>query len=155
MKYLVDYEAIGDTLMKYIGEVHQNFLPDGLPRRSRRESLQARRRQGQGAARQGRPAGRLQGHDGRAHRPPSSRASPRRSSRPSRKPASKLEIIPGDGKQTLTKYRARKHDIYIGNWGADYQDPNTNADTFARNPDNSDDAKSKPLAWRNAWESGS
>ena len=61
------------------------------------------------------------------------------------------EIIPGDGKQTLTKYRARSHDIYIGQWGADYWDPHTNADTFARNPDNADDAKSKPLAWRNAW----
>ena len=62
-----------------------------------------------------------------------------------------LEILPGDGKQTLTKYRARTHDIYIGSWGADYWDPHTNADTFARNPDNADDAKSKPLAWRNAW----
>ena len=64
----------------------------------------------------------------------------------------KLEIIPGDGKQTLTKYRARQHDIYIGQWGADYQDPHTNADTFAANDDNSDDAKAKPLAWRNAWD---
>ena len=64
----------------------------------------------------------------------------------------KLEIIPGDGKQTLTKYRARNHDIYIGRWGPDYQDPHTNADTFARNPDNSDEAKSKPLAWRNSWD---
>jgi hypothetical protein len=63
-----------------------------------------------------------------------------------------IEIIPGDGKQTLTKYRARQHDMYIGQWGADYWDPHTNADTFARNPDNSDDAKSKPLAWRNAWD---
>ncbi len=36
--------------------------------------------------------------------------------------------------------------------GPDYQDPHTNADTFAANPDNSDDAKSKPLAWRNAWD---
>ena len=62
-----------------------------------------------------------------------------------------VEILPGDGKQTLTKYRARTHDIYIGQWGADYWDPHTNADTFARNPDNGDDAKSKPLAWRNAW----
>src|SRR3546814_21114013 len=53
---------------------------------------------------------------------------------------------------TLTKYRARNHDIYIGQWGPDYQDPHTNADTFARNPDNSDDAQSKPLAWRNAWD---
>lgn len=63
----------------------------------------------------------------------------------------KLEIIPGEGKQTLTKYRARNHDIYIGRWGPDYMDPHTNADTFARNPDNSDNAKAKPLAWRNAW----
>jgi peptide/nickel transport system substrate-binding protein len=62
-----------------------------------------------------------------------------------------IEIIPGDGKQTLTKYRARSHDMYIGQWGADYWDPHTNADTFARNPDNSDAAQSKPLAWRNAW----
>lgn len=29
----------------------------------------------------------------------------------------KLEIIPGESKQTLTKYLARKHDIYIGTWG--------------------------------------
>ncbi|MCC7050022.1 MAG: ABC transporter substrate-binding protein [Alphaproteobacteria bacterium] len=63
----------------------------------------------------------------------------------------KLEIIPGDGKQTLTKYRARNHDIYIGQWGPDYQDPHTNAETFAMNEDNADNAKSKTLAWRNAW----
>jgi peptide/nickel transport system substrate-binding protein len=63
----------------------------------------------------------------------------------------KLEIIPGDGKQTLTKYRARNHDIYIGQWGPDYQDPHTNAETFAMNEDNTDNAKSKTLAWRNSW----
>ena len=51
-----------------------------------------------------------------------------------------LEILPGDNKQTLTKYRARTHDIYIGRWGPDYQDPHTNADTFASNPDNADGA---------------
>lgn len=44
-----------------------------------------------------------------------------------------LEILPGDGKQTLTKYRAPSHDICIGTWGADDRDPHTNADTFARN----------------------
>ena len=42
--------------------------------------------------------------------------------------------------------------MYIGQWGADYWDPHTNADTFVRNPDNSDNAASKPLAWRNAWD---
>ncbi len=64
----------------------------------------------------------------------------------------KIEIIPGDGKQTLTKYRARTHDIYIGRWGPDYQDPHTNAETYAMNEDNTDNAKSKTLAWRNAWD---
>ena len=44
------------------------------------------------------------------------------------------------------------HDIYIGQWGPDYQDPHTNAETFAMNVDNKDDAKSKTLAWRNAWD---
>jgi peptide/nickel transport system substrate-binding protein len=64
----------------------------------------------------------------------------------------KVNIIPMDGKQALTKYRARNHEIYIGRWGPDYQDPHTNASTFAWNPDNSDNAKAKPLAWRNAWD---
>jgi len=64
----------------------------------------------------------------------------------------KVEIIPMDGKQALTKYRARNHQIYIGKWGPDYQDPQTNASTFAWNVDNADDAKAKPLAWRNAWD---
>jgi len=41
---------------------------------------------------------------------------------------------------------------YIGKWGPDYQDPQTNASTFAWNVDNADDAKAKPLAWRNAWD---
>jgi peptide/nickel transport system substrate-binding protein len=63
-----------------------------------------------------------------------------------------LEIIPGEGKQTLTKYRARNHDIYIGRWGPDYMDPHTNAETFGRNPDNSDEGTVKTLAWRNAWD---
>ena len=64
----------------------------------------------------------------------------------------KLEIVPGDVKQTLTKYRARTHDIYIGQWGSDYFDPNSNADTFTSNPDNSDAGTNKTLAWRNTFE---
>ncbi|HCL63266.1 MAG TPA: ABC transporter substrate-binding protein, partial [Rhizobium sp.] len=54
--------------------------------------------------------------------------------------------------QTLTKYRARQHDIYIGQWGSDYFDPNSNAETFTFNADNSDEGKNKTLAWRNAWD---
>ena len=55
-------------------------------------------------------------------------------------------------RQLLTKYRARQHQMLLVYWGPDYMDPHTNADSFARNPDNSDEAKSKPLAWRNSWD---
>ncbi len=63
-----------------------------------------------------------------------------------------VNIQVGTGKQILGIYRAREHDIYVGAWGPDYPDPNTNAGTFAFNPDNSDEAGATGLlAWRNAW----
>ena len=67
----------------------------------------------------------------------------------------KLNIAIGTGKQTLTRYRARELDLYVGAWGPDYPDPQTNAGTFAFNPDNSAEAKATGLlAWRNAWDPG-
>ena len=64
----------------------------------------------------------------------------------------KVNITVGTGKQILGVYRAREHDIYVGAWGPDYPDPNTNAGTFAFNPDNTDAAGATGLlAWRNAW----
>lgn len=63
-----------------------------------------------------------------------------------------INITVGTAKQILGEYRARQHDIYLGAWGPDYPDPNTNAGTFAYNPDNSDEAGATGLlAWRNAW----
>ena len=64
----------------------------------------------------------------------------------------KVELAPGDGRQVLTKYRARNHDLYFGQWGPDYQDPHSNAQAFASNPDNSEQGQVKTLAWRNAWD---
>jgi peptide/nickel transport system substrate-binding protein len=64
----------------------------------------------------------------------------------------KVSIVPGEQKQVITKYRARNHNMVLLYWSPDYMDPHSNADTFARNPDNADNAESKPLAWRNAWE---
>ncbi len=64
----------------------------------------------------------------------------------------KVSLEVGTGKQTLAVYRAREHQIYVGAWGPDYPDPNTNAGTFAYNPDNSDEAKATGLlAYRNSW----
>ncbi len=64
-----------------------------------------------------------------------------------------VEITQGTGKQILGKYRSREFDIYVGAWGPDYPDPHTNADTFAHNPNNTDEAKlTGKLAWRTAWD---
>ncbi|MBU3030890.1 ABC transporter substrate-binding protein [Paracoccus marinaquae] len=63
-----------------------------------------------------------------------------------------LNIEQMTGAQSLDAYRARQVPIYIGEWGPDYSDPNTNAATFAYNPDNSDEAMATGLlAWRNSY----
>ncbi|MDY0745101.1 ABC transporter substrate-binding protein [Paucibacter sp. R3-3] len=150
-KWLVDYEALGATLIQGIGRPHQNFLPHGLLGASdaapykldvaRAKALLAK-------------AGLLEGFtvtmDVRSSQPVQGIAEAVQQW--AGRAGIRIEILPGDGKQTLTRYRARKHDLYIGEWGADYWDPHTNADTFARNPDNSDGAAQQPLAWRNAWD---
>jgi len=63
-----------------------------------------------------------------------------------------VNIIPAEAKQVLTKYRARTHGMVVMYWGPDFFDPHSNAGSFAYNGNNADDATSKPLAWRNAWD---
>lgn len=149
-KWLVDYAAIGDTLVKNIGVIHQNFLPIGLLGASTENPYKLDVAKAKALlAKAGYPNGFKITMDMRTVQPVQGIAEAFQQT--AKRAGIDIEILPGDGKQTLTKYRARTHDIYIGQWGADYWDPHSNADTFVRNPDNSDSAKSKPLAWRNAW----
>ncbi|MFQ6753310.1 ABC transporter substrate-binding protein [Cereibacter sphaeroides] len=150
MKWLVDYDAIAETLVKGMKKKHQTFLPEGFlgaldenpysfdPAKAKELLAQA-----------GLPDGFTVTMDTR--NTPEVTSIAQAIQQTMAQAGITIEIIPGDGGQTLEKYRARTHDIYIGQWGPDYQDPHTNA-TFAQNPDNSDDAASKPLAWRNAWD---
>lgn len=61
----------------------------------------------------------------------------------------KVELISGEQKQVITKMRARTHEMAILYWGTDYFDPNSNAQAFCANPDDSDASKLRILAWRN------
>lgn len=150
-KYLVDYSGIGKTLIKDIGIVHQNFLPVGLMGAATDNPFTLDVEKAKGLlAKAGLKDGFKVTMDVRTVQPVQGIAE--NIQQTAKRAGINIEIIPGDGKQTLTKYRARTHDIYIGQWGADYWDPHTNADTFVRNPNNADDATSKPLAWRNAWD---
>jgi peptide/nickel transport system substrate-binding protein len=151
MKYLVDYAAIGDTLVKNIGVINQNFLPQGLLGASKDNPYKLDVAKAKALlAKAGLPNGFKVTMDMRTVQPVQGIAEAMQQT--AKRAGVDIEMLPGDGKQTLTKYRARTHDMYIGQWGADYWDPHTNADTFARNPDNGDNPKTKPLAWRNAWD---
>ena len=150
-KYLVDYDAIGDTLIRGIGEIHQTFLPKGVlgeldENPYKLDAAKAKEL----LAKAGLADGFTVTMDVRNTQPVTGIAESFQQSLA--QAGVTMEIIPGDGKQTLTKYRARNHDMYIGQWGMDYFDPNSNAETFAANPDNSDEGKSKTLAWRNTWD---
>jgi peptide/nickel transport system substrate-binding protein len=152
LKYLVDYQGIADSILAGSATVHQSFLPQGflgaldenpfaLDVDKAKELL----------TQAGLPDGFSVTMDTINSSPEIDMAQAIQATFAEGGVA--LEIIPGDNKQTLTKYRARNHDIYIGRWGPDYQDPHTNADTFASNPDNSDAAGlTGKLAWRNAWD---
>jgi peptide/nickel transport system substrate-binding protein len=152
LKWLVPYREIADTIVKGSAVVHQTFLPSGFlgaldekPYKLDVEKAKALLKQA------GLENGFKVTMDTRNSSPILEMAQIIQATWA--KAGIQLEILPGDNKQTLTKYRARTHDIYIGRWGPDYQDPNTNASTFASNPDNRDEAKlTGKLAWRNAWD---
>ena len=150
-KWLVDYDAIGSTLIKGIGEIHQNFLPKGVLGASEDNPYKLDLAKAKELlAKAGLPDGFNVTMDVRSSQPVTGIAESIQQT--TGQAGIKMELIPGDGKQTLTKYRARNHDIYIGQWGVDYWDPNSNAETFTSNPDNADDSPNKTLAWRNAWD---
>ncbi|MDA8050412.1 MAG: ABC transporter substrate-binding protein [Rhodospirillales bacterium] len=60
----------------------------------------------------------------------------------------KVSLLPGTRKQVFTKMRARKHQLIISEWYPDYFDPNSNAQAFNANPDDSDNSPLKIIAWR-------
>jgi peptide/nickel transport system substrate-binding protein len=151
LKYLVDYRGIADTILAGSATVHQVFLPEGFLGATEDEpySLDVERARAL-LAEAGLPDGFQVSMDTINNSPVIDIAQAIQAT--FAEAGVQLEILPADDKQTLTKYRARNHDIYIGRWGPDYQDPHTNADTFASNPDNRDEAKlTGKLAWRNAW----
>ena len=150
LKWLIDYDAIGDTMIKNIGIVNQNFMPVGLLGASTEKPYKLDVAKAKALlAKAGVPNGFKITMDMRTVQPVQGITEAFQQT--AKRAGIEIEILPGDGKQVLTKYRARTHELFIGQWGADYWDPHTNA-TFVQNPNNADDAKTKPLAWRNAWD---
>jgi peptide/nickel transport system substrate-binding protein len=64
----------------------------------------------------------------------------------------KVQLLLGESKQVITKTRARTHQLAMLGWGTDYFDPNSNAQAFCADPDDSDTSKLKILAWRSHFQ---
>lgn len=150
MKWLVDYDGIQRNIVSTTYKVHQTFLPDGFlgvldanPYRLDVAKAKAL------LAKAGLPNGFEVTMDMPNDYPFVEIAQALQAS--FAQGGIKVRLIPGDAKQAIGKYRARQHDIFIGEWSSDYMDPNSNARGFAWNPDNSDQSKYKMLAWRNSW----
>lgn len=150
MKYLVDYEGIADSILKGEFIPHQSFLPKGYlgaldelpwsydPEKAR-QILDEAGIDGGTVTTKVRD---LRSYIDTAQALQASMA----------EVGLTLEIEQMTGAQVLDAYRAREVPIFLGEWGPDYADPNTNAATFAWNPDNSDEANATGLlAWRNAY----
>jgi peptide/nickel transport system substrate-binding protein len=150
LKYLVDYDGIEKNILASTYVVHQAFLPKGFlgaledkPFAYDPEKAKAL------LAKAGLPNGFEVTMDAQNVSPFSEVAQAIQAT--FGKAGVKVDLVPADQKQVITKFRARNHDIVLLRWGPDYQDPHTNAETFAVNEDNSNDARSKTLAWRNSW----
>ncbi len=142
MKYLVDYDGLQKTMFNGIGVKHQTFLPDGQlgADNSTPFSLDVAKAK-ELLAQAGVPDGFNVTMD--VTNKTESRELSASLQNTMAKAGVNLIIRMADNKTTLTKYRASEHDIYLGQWGSDYQDPHSNADGYLN----------APLAKRNVWQS--
>ncbi len=150
IKYLVDYKGMTDSFLKGRFFIHQTFLPQGFLGASDYNPFTFDPAKAKALlAEAGYPAG----FDLKLDAPNSSPWTEIAQSLQQTlgQGGIKVSIQPAELKSVLGTYRSRKHQLLIVNWGPDYFDPHTNADSFARNTDNSDKPATKPLAWRNSW----
>ncbi len=151
LRYLVDYEGMASSFLKGQFIVHQSFWPSGLwaSADDKPYSLDVEKAKSLLAE---------AGHaDGFSIKIDSLNTSPYMEIAQSLQQTLgqagiEAEIVPQDGSALWPKYRARRHEMILARWSPDYVDPHSNADSFAHNPDNSEEAQlTGVLAWRNAW----
>jgi peptide/nickel transport system substrate-binding protein len=150
LKYLVDYDAIADTILKHKVVVHQNFVPAGILGAIEDKPYKLDVAKAKDLLKK---AGLSDGFSVTmdVRNDPERLSAAQEIQQTFHDAGIKLDIIAEDDKQLGTRYRARKHQIVWGEWGSDYPDPHSNTFAFAANPDNSDKTQFKTLAWRNSW----
>ncbi|SNB68328.1 peptide/nickel transport system substrate-binding protein [Arboricoccus pini] len=151
LRWLIDYQNIADSITKGRFKVHQAFLPEGFPGALNDSPYKLDVEKAKKLlADAGYPDGFELQLDVSNSYPSTNVAQAIQATMG--QAGIKISIVPGEQRQVITKYRARQHQAVLLYWSPDYMDPHSNAGSFAWNPDNSDNASDKPLAWRNAWD---
>ena len=151
IKWAIDYEAIAKNITPMTWTVQQSFLPRGLPGALTEQPFT----QDLGKARTlmaqaGLPNGFNVTMDFQSASPYDEIAQAVQADLG--KIGIKVQLLPGEMKQVITKTRARTHQLAMLVWGTDYFDPNSNAQAFCADPDDSDTSKLKILAWRSHFQ---
>lgn len=151
IRWAIDYAAIEQNLVKDTFRVHQAFLPAGFPAALDENPFRADPAKAKALlAEAGFPNGLELTFD---HANSSPRAEIAQALQAQLALVGiKLTLLAGEGRQVLTRIRARQHQLAIALWGADYFDPNSNAQTFCENTDNSDASKNRTTAWQTSWQ---
>ena len=147
IKWAIDYDAIADNITPNVWGVWQTFLPKGAPgsipdRPFRKDVAKTKALLAAG----GYPNGFDVVLDYYSHSPFTEIALAVQADLAAI--GIKAQLLAGETKQVTTKMRARQHQMTLMIWFPDYLDPNSNAQAFNANSDDSDAAKLKLPAWR-------
>jgi peptide/nickel transport system substrate-binding protein len=147
IKMAIDYDAIADNLTPNVWGVWQTFLPKGSPgsiadRPFKKDVAKAKELLAAG----GYPNGFDVVLDYYAHSPYAEIALAIQNDLAAI--GLQARLLAGETKQVTTKMRARQHQMTLMIWFPDYLDPNSNAQAFNANPDDSDSSRLRLPAWR-------
>jgi len=151
IKWAIDYDGIQKNIAPFSRQAHQSFVPEGFPaaikdRPFHRDVARAKELM----AKAGLAGGFDVTLDHASIQPIADIAQALQANFADI--GIKVTLIAGESRQVFTRTRARQHQLALLGWGPDYFDPHTNAETFNVNPDNTENAKNRTLAWRNSWQ---
>jgi len=147
IKWAIDYDAIAKNITPNTWSVCQTFLPSALPGAVKDQPFHRDVAKAKALlAQAGLPNGFAVSMDYISHAPSADIGQAIQAYLA--EVGIKVTLLPGEQKQVITKTRARQHQLAMLVWGTDYFDPNSNAQAWCENPDDSDTSKLKILAWR-------
>lgn len=151
IKWAIDYDAIAKNITPNTWRVAQGFLPPGLPGALTDQPFHKDTAKAKALlAEAGLTSGFVVTLDHNSKPPYSDIAQAIQADLGA--VGIKVSLIGGENKQVVTKSRARQHQLVMKVWGTDYFDPNSNAQTFCENIDDSDGTKLKSMAWQSHFQ---